>query len=110
MTIPKFLHLSQICCKRAPDRRRGTWRTCLLLAVILLGASGAFAQAAAPTALTWCAAEWLKNGHASALGAISGAVAGLVAVTPAAGFVGPMPALVIRHLRGRVLLLDGDEG
>ena len=110
MTIPKFLHLSQICCKRAPDRGRGAWRTCLLLAVILLGASGAFAQAAAPTALAWCAAEWLKNGHASALGAISGAVAGLVAVTPAAGFVGPMPALVIRHLRGRVLLLDGDEG
>src|ERR1700686_3517088 len=49
MTIPKFLHLSQICWKRAPDRGRGAWRTCLLLAVILLGASGAFAQATAPT-------------------------------------------------------------
>jgi len=40
-------------------------------------------------------AEWFKNGKASALGAISGAVAGLVAITPAAGFVRPMPALVI---------------
>src|ERR1700737_3672759 len=49
MTIPKFLHLSQIYCKRAPDRGRAKWRTCLLLAMILLGASGAFAQEAAPT-------------------------------------------------------------
>src|ERR1700730_13540593 len=49
MTIPKFLHLSQIYCKRAPDRGRAKWRTCLLLAMILWGASGAFAQAAAPT-------------------------------------------------------------
>src|SRR6202790_3909900 len=45
--------------------------------------------AAASAALAWSAAEWLKNGRASALGAISGAVAGLVAITPAAGFVGP---------------------
>jgi Amt family ammonium transporter len=37
----------------------------------------------------------LRNGRASALGAISGAVAGLVAITPAAGFVGPMSALLI---------------
>jgi Amt family ammonium transporter len=61
-------------------------------------ASSAFVAthfAAASAALAWCAAEWFKNGHASALGAISGAVAGLVAITPAAGFVGPMPALVI---------------
>src|SRR5204862_5576145 len=43
--------------------------------------------AAAAAALGWSAAEWLKNGRASALGAISGAVAGLVAITPAAGFV-----------------------
>jgi len=49
MTIPKFLHLSQNYCKRAPYRRHGTWRTCLLLAMMLWGASGAFAQAAAPT-------------------------------------------------------------
>src|ERR1700733_3538826 len=50
-----------------------------------------FATAAA--AISWSLAEWLKNGRASALGAISGAVAGLVAITPAAGFVAPMPAL-----------------
>ena len=50
---------------------------------------------AAAAAMGWSAAEWLKNGKASALGAISGAVAGLVAITPAAGFVRPMPALVI---------------
>src|SRR5260370_13895759 len=48
---------------------------------------------AAAAALGWSAAEWLKNGRASALGAISGAVAGLVAITPAAGFVGPISAL-----------------
>src|SRR6266566_4458298 len=41
--------------------------------------------AAAAAALGWSAAEWLKNGRASALGAISGAVAGLVAITPAGG-------------------------
>ncbi len=59
-----------------------------------------FATAAA--ALSWSAAEWIKNGRASALGAISGAVAGLVAITPAAGFVGPMPALAIGFIAGIV--------
>ena len=57
---------------------------------------------AAAAALSWSAAEWVKNGRASALGAISGAVAGLVAITPAAGFVGPMPALVIGAIAGVV--------
>src|SRR5438128_10436650 len=57
---------------------------------------------AAAAALSWSAAEWIKNGRASALGAISGAVAGLVAITPAAGFVGPMPALAIGILAGAV--------
>jgi Amt family ammonium transporter len=56
--------------------------------------------AAAAAALSWSAAEWLKNGRASALGAISGAVTGLVAITPAAGFVKPMPALVIGFIAG----------
>ena len=55
---------------------------------------------AAAAALSWSLAEWLKNGRASALGAISGAVAGLVAITPAAGFVGPMPALTIGLIAG----------
>jgi ammonium transporter, Amt family len=55
---------------------------------------------AAAAAVGWSAAEWIKNGRASALGAISGAVAGLVAITPAAGFVAPMPALGIGALAG----------
>jgi len=55
---------------------------------------------AAAAAFGWSAAEWLKNGKASALGAISGAVAGLVAITPAAGFVRPMPALGIGFTAG----------
>ena len=66
-------------------------------------ASSAFVAthfAAAAAALSWSAAEWIKNGRASALGAISGAVAGLVAITPAAGFVAPMPALVIGLVAG----------
>jgi Amt family ammonium transporter len=57
-----------------------------------------FATAAA--AISWSLAEWVKNGRPSALGAISGAVAGLVAITPAAGFVGPMSALVIGFIAG----------
>ena len=56
--------------------------------------------AAAAAALSWSVAERVKNGRASALGAISGAVAGLVAITPAAGFVGPMPALFIGLIAG----------
>jgi Amt family ammonium transporter len=55
---------------------------------------------AAAAALGWSLAEWLKHGRASALGAISGAVAGLVAITPAAGFVGPIPALAIGFIAG----------
>jgi len=55
---------------------------------------------AAAAALGWSLAEWLKHGRPSALGAISGAVAGLVAITPAAGFVGPMPALAIGFAAG----------
>jgi len=55
---------------------------------------------AAAAALSWSVAEWLKNGRASALGAISGAVAGLVAITPAAGFVGPISGLAIGVIAG----------
>jgi Amt family ammonium transporter len=50
---------------------------------------------AAAATVGWSAAEWWKRGKPSALGAISGAVAGLVAITPAAGFVSPMAALAI---------------
>jgi Amt family ammonium transporter len=55
---------------------------------------------AAAAAMSWSIAEWIKNGRPSALGAISGAVAGLVAITPAAGFVAPMPALAIGFIAG----------
>lgn len=55
---------------------------------------------AAAAAIGWSLAEWLRSGKPSALGAISGAVAGLVAITPAAGFVGPMPALAIGFSAG----------
>jgi len=51
--------------------------------------------ATATAALTWMFAEWMVHGKPSALGAASGAVAGLVAITPASGFVGPEGALVI---------------
>jgi Amt family ammonium transporter len=61
--------------------------------------------AAAAAALSWSAAEWIRNGKPSALGAISGAVVGLVAITPAAGFVAPMPALFIGFLAGVVCYL-----
>ena len=55
---------------------------------------------AAAAALGWAAAEWLRNGKPSALGAISGSVAGLVAITPAAGFVSPMSSLIIGAIAG----------
>src|SRR6202158_5689665 len=58
--------------------------------------------AAAAAALSWSVAGGVKDGRASALGAISGAVAGLVAITPAAGFVGSMPALAIGLIAGVV--------
>ncbi len=60
---------------------------------------------AAAAALGWTAAEWLRNGKPSALGIISGAVAGLVAITPASGFVGPMSALVIGFCAGVICYL-----
>jgi Amt family ammonium transporter len=56
--------------------------------------------AAATAAIGWAGAEWICNGKPSVLGAISGSVAGLVAITPAAGFVAPMPALLIGLIAG----------
>ena len=58
--------------------------------------------AAAAATIGWGATEWMVMGRPSALGAISGAVAGLVAITPAAGFVSPMPALAIGLVAGVV--------
>src|SRR5437763_3673988 len=74
-----------------------------------LGASGLATSAfvathfgAAAATLGWLAAEWLQNGKPSILGGISGAVAGLVAITPASGFVKPFPALLIGFAAGVV--------
>ena len=60
--------------------------------------------ATACAALSWMFAEWMLKGKPSMLGAASGAVAGLVAITPAAGFVGVMGAIVIGLLAGVVCL------
>jgi Amt family ammonium transporter len=61
-------------------------------------AASAFAAthlAAAAAGLTWAGAEWLARGKPTILGTCSGVVAGLVCITPAAGFVTPMPALLM---------------
>jgi Amt family ammonium transporter len=67
-----------------------------------LGANGLAANAfvvtniaAAMGALTWMTVSWIRHGHPSVLGAAAGAVAGLVAITPASGFVSPSSAIVI---------------
>jgi Amt family ammonium transporter len=60
--------------------------------------------ATAAAVLGWSFAEWITKGKPSMLGAASGCVAGLVAITPAAGFVGPMGALVIGAAAGVVCL------
>jgi len=56
----------------------------------------------AAAALSWMIAEWLYRGEPTVLGAASGAVAGLVAITPASGFVGPVSAIVIGLVAGVV--------
>jgi len=58
--------------------------------------------ASGAAAVSWIAAERLVRGNATTLGAVSGAVAGLVAITPAAGFVGPVSAVVIGLVAGIV--------
>jgi Amt family ammonium transporter len=60
--------------------------------------------ATAAAALSWMFAEWMVKGKPSMLGAISGCIAGLVAVTPAAGFSGPMGAIVLGLVAGAVCL------
>ncbi len=71
-------------------------------------AASAFAAthfSAAAGALAWAGYEWLTRGKPSALGAASGAVAGLVCITPAAGFVLPMPAIAMGAIAGIVCAL-----
>ncbi len=77
-----------------------------------LGANGVAAQAllntfvaASAAMLGWLAAERIKGGHATTLGAASGAVAGLVAITPCAGFVGGLAPLAIGLAAGVVCFL-----
>jgi Amt family ammonium transporter len=62
-------------------------------------------MAAATATVTWALAEYMHRGKASVLGAASGAVAGLVAITPAAGFVGPVGSLVIGGVAGMLCYL-----
>jgi Amt family ammonium transporter len=59
-------------------------------------------MATAAAALGWMFAEWIRTGKPSVLGIASGAVAGLVAVTPASGYVGPTPAVLIGLIAGVV--------
>ncbi len=70
--------------------------TALVILNTILGAAGA--------TLAWSFGEWLTRGHASLLGAASGMVAGLVAITPACGWVGPMAAIIIGLLAGVICL------
>ncbi|SPF46324.1 ammonium transporter [Syntrophobacter sp. SbD1] len=53
-------------------------------------------------AMSWMVTEWLHRGKPTALGAASGAVAGLVAITPASGFIGPLPSLILGIIAGAV--------
>jgi Amt family ammonium transporter len=58
--------------------------------------------AASVAALSWLLVEWFHKGKPTTLGAASGAVAGLVAITPASGFVGPVSAIIIGALAGMI--------
>ncbi len=62
-------------------------------------------MATAAAALGWMFAEWVSKGKPSVLGIASGAVAGLVAITPASGFVGPTPAVIIGVVAGVVCFI-----
>jgi Amt family ammonium transporter len=62
-------------------------------------------MATAAAALAWMFAEWVSKGKPSVLGIASGAVAGLVAITPASGFVGPTPAVIIGIIAGVVCFI-----
>jgi Amt family ammonium transporter len=61
--------------------------------------------ATATAALAWMFMEWVRHGKPTALGIVTGAVGGLVAITPASGFVGPIGALVIGATAGVLCFL-----
>ena len=65
--------------------------------------------ATAVASLTWMFVEWAHRGKPTVIGICSGAVAGLVAITPASGFVGPVGAMVHRRRLRRRLLLGRDR-
>ncbi len=65
--------------------------------------------ATAAAALGWMFAEWISHGKPSVLGIASGAVAGLVAITPASGFVGPMGALLLGAIAGVICFLSATK-
>ena len=69
------------------ERQRRRWR-CVVTQI-----------SAAAAALTWMAIEWARSGSPSVLGIVTGSVAGLAAITPASGFVGPVGALGDRRSR-----------
>lgn len=120
--------IAALCCAITLGRRKGygrdemmphgTWMTVVGAALLWFGwfgfnagsslaanglAANAFVvtnTAAAAGALSWLFVEWLHRGKPTALGAASGGVAGLVAITPASGFVGPMAALAIGGVVG----------
>ncbi len=115
--------VAALCCALMLGKRKGygreefiphgTWMTVVGAALLwfgwfgfnagsALGANGLAANAfvvtntaAATAAMSWMFIEWLHRGKPTALGAASGAVAGLVAITPASGFVGPMASIAI---------------
>ena len=79
------------------------WMLTSAALVLISSSASAFVAtntATGAAALFWMSAEWLHKGKPTVLGAASGAVAGLVAITPASGFVAPMPALMIGAAAG----------
>ncbi len=78
-----------------------------LAAAIIVGKRIGFkrGEATEANALTWMALSWIQNGRPSALATVTGAVCGLVAITPASGFVGPLSSIAIGVLGGLVTYL-----
>jgi Amt family ammonium transporter len=61
--------------------------------------------ATAAALMGWCIIEWIRDGKPTMVGASSGAVAGLVAITPACGFIAPVPAIILGLITGAVCAL-----
>jgi Amt family ammonium transporter len=61
--------------------------------------------ATAAALMGWCIVEWIRDGKPTMVGASSGAIAGLVAITPACGFIAPVPAIILGLIAGAVCAL-----